>query len=66
MHRLEHGGLAGGTEAGDAVRFGNDMAPLYTLYNTGDSVLSLALVNGRLAVGMDGGTRGCTVVPVAR
>ena len=46
--RLEDGGLARGTEAGDADRFGNDMAPLYTL--------PLALVNGRLAVGTDGGT----------
>ena len=48
--RLEGGGLAEGTEAGDAVRFGNDMAPLYTLHTTGDSVLSFALVNRRLAV----------------
>ena len=30
------------------------MAPLYTLHTTGDSVLSLALVNRRLAVGTDG------------
>ena len=54
--RLEDGGLARGTEAGDAVRIGNDMAPLYTLHTTGDSVLPLALVNARLAVGTDGGT----------
>ena len=47
-------GLAERTEAGHAVRFGNDMAPLYTLHTTGDSVVSLALVNRRLAVGTDG------------
>ena len=30
------------------------MAPMYTLHTAGDSVLSLALVNRRLAVGTDG------------